>query len=160
MHIPGARVLDLFSGSGALALEALSRGAAHATLVELSPLALKLIQKNIMELGVRDQTELISDSVDKAIERLLKNTARTESRNGETGLFDIVLADPPYGGGWETRLLQDLPWARLLRPEGLFCMEWGLLKSKVSELPPTVPFLVKVREKIYGESVLTTYAKT
>ncbi|MGZ3709275.1 MAG: RsmD family RNA methyltransferase [Bdellovibrionota bacterium] len=73
---------------------------------------------------------------------------------------DLVFADPPYEEGWETRLLGELPWEKLLREGGLFCLEWGVTKSEVSELPESAPFLVKIREKIYGDSVLTTYRRT
>jgi 16S rRNA G966 N2-methylase RsmD len=74
--------------------------------------------------------------------------------------FDLVLADPPYGGGWEKLLLEELPWDQLLVEGGFFCLEWGIQKSqdyKASTLPDEVLQLVKVREKNYGDSVLTSY---
>ena len=77
--------------------------------------------------------------------------------------FDLVLADPPYAEGWEEKLLKELPWAELLARGGRFCLEWGKLKSqnfREGELPERFPFLVKVREKPYGDSVLTTYERT
>src|ERR671912_618066 len=51
LHLPGARVLDLFSGSGALGIEAVSRGAAHADLVEIAPPSLRAIESNLVALG-------------------------------------------------------------------------------------------------------------
>jgi hypothetical protein len=53
--------------------------------------------------------------------------------------------------------LEHVPWKDLLKDGGLFCLEWGSVKSEVSELPDRVGFLVKIREKNYGDSVLTTY---
>lgn len=85
--IPGARVLDLFAGSGGLGLETLSRGARHATFVERSGPALKTLRSNIRKLGAEVETSVVrGDALDFA-ERL------------ERGEYDIVLADPPYGSG-------------------------------------------------------------
>jgi 16S rRNA (guanine966-N2)-methyltransferase len=146
-QIPEARVLDLFAGSGALGFEALSRGAAFVTFIESAKPVVKLIEKNVAELKVADRAEILAESVETAIPRL-----------GKRGLYDIVLADPPYAGGWEEKLLA-MDWTRLLNPDGLFCLEWGTQKSKVAELPEKAPFLVKIREKNYGDSVLTTYQR-
>ncbi|MEK6578675.1 MAG: 16S rRNA (guanine(966)-N(2))-methyltransferase RsmD [Bdellovibrionota bacterium] len=143
-----SRVLDLFSGSGALGFEALSRGALEVVFIEDSRQAITLILENARSLGVSDRIKLITESVDQAWETLAK-----------MGPFDVVLADPPYSAHWEKRLLGEAPWQRLLAPDGLFCLEWGRVKSKEEVMPDELPFLVKVREKIYGDSVLTTYRK-
>lgn len=146
--IPDAKVLDLFAGSGALGFEALSRGAASVVFVEDSRSVLKLLEKNVAELGVGDRAKVIGDSMERVGKRL-----------GGMGPFDLVLADPPYAADWEMKLLKLLPWNEILAPGGHFCLEWGTQKSKVAELPERVPFLVKVREKNYGDSVLTTYQR-
>ncbi len=81
--IEGARVLDLFAGTGALGLEALSRGAAHVTFVDNGRTAQRIIGQNIVKLKVRDQTDL----------------SRRDARHlpGRTGApFDLVFIDPPY----------------------------------------------------------------
>lgn len=77
------RVLDAFAGSGALGIEAVSRGAAHATLVESDRRALAVVRDNVRDLGLRDRTTVI----DGTAERLARRTG--------TGC-DIVLLDPPY----------------------------------------------------------------
>ena len=148
MLVPDARVLDLFSGSGSLAFEALSRGAELAVAVETAKPALKLIAKNADTLGVKDRLVIIDQAVEKCWEALKQHAP-----------FHVVLADPPYVGGWETRLLNELPWGELLAEDGLFCLEWGLQKSRADSLPDELPFLVKVREKTYGDSVLTTFRR-
>jgi 16S rRNA (guanine966-N2)-methyltransferase len=148
MSIPDAKVLDLFAGSGALGFEALSRGAASVVFVEEARSVLKLLEGNVAELAVADRLEIIGDSVARAGKRLEGYPP-----------FDIVLADPPYAADWELKLLNDFRWNELLAPGGYFCLEWGTQKSQVSELPERVPFLVKVREKNYGDSVLTTYQR-
>jgi 16S rRNA (guanine966-N2)-methyltransferase len=147
--IADAKVLDLFGGSGALGFEALSRGAGSVVFVEDSRVAVKLIEKNAATLRCEDRVRIIADSV-----------AHLMKRVKGLGPFDLVLADPPYAEGWETKLLEDMDWSELLAPEGVFCLEWGTQKSRVDSLPDETPSLVKVREKNYGDSVLTTYQRS
>jgi 16S rRNA (guanine(966)-N(2))-methyltransferase RsmD len=146
--IPQAKVLDLFAGSGALGFEALSRGAEHVTFVEMDRSAIRVLEKNIETLKVQQQVVVVNDSVDSSVSRIRS-----------LGPFDLILADPPYEGGWETKLLNTLPWRELLTEEGIFCLEWGVQKSIVSELPDELPDLIKVREKNYGDSMLSTFQK-
>jgi 16S rRNA (guanine966-N2)-methyltransferase len=150
--IPEAKVLDLFAGSGALGFESLSRGASFVTFVENSRAAIKTIGENARELKVLDRIEILSESVDKVTAQLL----------GKRSPFDVVLADPPYVDGWEMKMLEELkwPWEELLSEGGMFCLEWGNQKSQVDSLPDKTGFLVKVREKNYGDSVLTTYTRS
>ncbi len=82
-RLPGARVLDLFAGSGALAVEALSRGAAHATLVERARPALSAIDRNLQIAGVADRAEVVAGELPAALDRVAP-------------AFDVVLLDPPY----------------------------------------------------------------
>ncbi len=77
-------VLDLFSGSGALGLEALSRGAGHVTFVENARGALRVIEANIEQLGVAESCTLVADDVFRYLDRA-------------PGLFSFAVADPPYG---------------------------------------------------------------
>src|SRR6185312_2304996 len=83
-ELTGARVLDLYAGSGALGLEALSRGAASADFVELSPVSLQALQANIAALGAGDRTRIHRAEALRFAQRL------------SAGQFDIALADPPY----------------------------------------------------------------
>ena len=150
MQVPDACVLDLFAGSGSLGFEALSRGAEKVVFAENSKGALKLLEKNIAILGVEDRVEIVS-------EPLL--TSAAIARIAESAPFQIILADPPYSDGWELKLLENLPFETWLSAAGLFCIEWGTQKSQVDLLPERVPFLVKTREKVYGDSVLTTFTR-
>jgi 16S rRNA (guanine966-N2)-methyltransferase len=84
----GARVLDLFAGTGALAIEALSRGAAHATLVERSARFIPIIRDNLAHTHFADQATLIHADAYVQVRKL--------DAAGEQ--FDLVLADPPYAG--------------------------------------------------------------
>ena len=91
--IAGARVLDLFAGTGALGLEALSRGAAEVTFVENGRVAQGLISQNIDKLRVQDKT------------RLIRRDA-TSLGPCEADAFDLVFLDPPYGKGMGTKALE------------------------------------------------------
>jgi 16S rRNA (guanine966-N2)-methyltransferase len=91
--VAGARVLDLYAGSGALGLEAVSRGAERAVCVETAPAALAALSANIAMLGVAAQVRVVRQDA-------LRYLARVRSAE-----FDIVLADPPYALGVESQLL-------------------------------------------------------
>jgi 16S rRNA (guanine966-N2)-methyltransferase len=83
-RIPGARVVDLCAGSGALGLEALSRGAEHATFVEIDPRVRRVLHENIAFLGAEDRAVVIGQDACRFVEGLAAHT------------FDLALADPPY----------------------------------------------------------------
>ncbi len=107
--VDGASVLDLFAGSGAMGLEALSRGAASAVFVENDRDACRTIERNVGKLRVRGASVLCRDAFQAlAVER------RT---------FDLVLCDPPYGFGGRDRLAPYL--VRVLAPDGLLVFETG-----------------------------------
>jgi 16S rRNA (guanine966-N2)-methyltransferase len=106
--IQGARVLDLYAGSGALGLEALSRGAESATFVELSQASLAALRSNIDSLGVGPRT---------AVYRA--DAFRYAGRLGAAA-FDLALADPPYTADAAARLValfREVPFARILSVE-------------------------------------------
>lgn len=144
--VPEARVLDLFSGSGALGFEALSRGALSVTFVESQREAIQCLRLNAAELGVESQIQIFQQDVWSWL------------KTSTFSPFDLIFADPPYSKGFEERLLQECPWSRILAPNGRFCLEWSPQKGAQTELPQAVGGLIKVREKPYGETVLSTYA--
>jgi 16S rRNA (guanine966-N2)-methyltransferase len=108
--LDGARVLDLFAGSGSLGIEALSRGAAHATFVEQAHQAAGFIELNLRTLGCTGSA------------LVLESDALGFIRSGE-GPFDLIFADPPYGFG-RTPEIPELIFSRgILRPAGLLLIE-------------------------------------
>ena len=149
MLVPGSRVLDLFAGSGSLGFEALSRGAAAVVAVETARPALSVLQGNAKILQLEPaEYRWLAHPVEECWQDALRD-----------GPFDIVMADPPYADGWELNLLNETPLEKILVPEGVFVLEWGLVKSKIEILPDETPLLVKIREKLYGDSGLTTYRR-
>jgi 16S rRNA (guanine966-N2)-methyltransferase len=103
-----ARVLDLFAGSGALGLEALSRGAASATFVELAPASLEALRGNIEALGVGPRTAVHRGDALRFVQGL------------EAGSYDVAFADPPYTTDAADRLVahfRQRPFARILSVE-------------------------------------------
>ena len=136
-EIEGARVLDLFAGSGSLALEALSRGADSAVLVEKDRIAAKIIQKNIDMLGVADKAKVV------------KSTVFNWLHTVETEAFDVIFADPPYHDPQFSTISQAF---RLLKPGALMVLSHpgkGEVPSKTG--------VVVVDNRSYGNLNLTLY---
>lgn len=107
-HLQGARVLDLFAGTGALGLEAMSRGARFADFVEDRPTSLHALRANVAALHVREKT------------RIFKKDALPFASGLEAGAYDVAFADPPYGSRMLDRLIetwQRKPFAAILTVE-------------------------------------------
>ena len=108
IDLDGAAVLDLFAGSGALGIEALSRGAAAAIFVEQEQAARRALAANIERCALAGRAQVVSQSVRSALARLAKEGRR----------FDGVLMDPPYGQDLAAQALGLLAGGALLRPGG------------------------------------------
>jgi 16S rRNA (guanine966-N2)-methyltransferase len=142
--VEGARVLDLYAGTGALALEALSRGAESAILVESSREAIAVIRANIDALGVARQASLVPGDAHRALARLAR-----------AGPFDLVLADPPWAlveSGEPTRALAELATAGALRASA-----WVVLEHAARTFPPDAAPLTPLETRRYGDTALTFY---
>ena len=148
--VKGSRVLDLFAGSGALGLEALSRGGIQAVLVERSLPARRIIRKNIERLDLVDRAELLAMDYAAALKKL--------SRRGES--FDLVLADPPYstlvdpGGDRLEKILSLLDSYDTVSATGLFILE-HFIKARDLILPNGWS---RLRRLCYGQTCLTIYS--
>lgn len=119
--VEGFRVADLFAGSGALGLEALSRGAAELVTVERAGGSLSVLRENVAALGLGPEVRIMR-----------RDLARGFGFLRDLGPFDLILADPPYGRGWLPALLAGLP-REALAPEGRLAVETALGE----EGPPT-----------------------
>src|SRR5690349_3938253 len=119
--LSGAILLDVFSGTGALAIEALSRGAYRATCIELEKRALDTLRANVRGLDLGERVRVVGDDYHKALARL----ASTPTASGRQRRFDGVFIDPPYGKGLALDALADLAALDLVRPGGWVTVEIG-----------------------------------
>jgi 16S rRNA (guanine(966)-N(2))-methyltransferase RsmD len=142
--LDGVRVVDLFAGSGALGIEALSRGAAHVDFVERERAARAVLERNLQELGLTDRATLWTLELPRGLTRLGDALAHA----------DLVLADPPYGGALARATLVTLSHAPL--GEGARIVVEHHAKDA---LPEREGALVRVRERRYGETVVGTWRR-
>ena len=149
-RVEGARLLDLFAGSGALGIEALSRGAAHVTFVERSNFCVRAIEQNLKTLLGRcawESSTLLKADVLSAIPKLAAKKKQ----------FSLTLLDPPYGEDLARKTLIALCRGAIVSQSG-----WVVAESdKRDPLPPAFEEsgsrLVMQRIETYGDTVLTFY---
>jgi len=138
-RIQGARVLDGYAGTGAVGIEAISRGASHVTFVESDPRAVRLVERNLGRCAVTDRYAIIRA-------RFADAAARWSA-----GTFDLVLLDPPYGPDELTRALNAA--APLVAPDGLLVIE----HARRDDAPADEASITKVRDIVSGDSTLSLY---
>lgn len=144
----GARVLDLFAGTGSLGIEALSRGADRAVLVERDRAALRVLRENLESTGFTAQAEVWPRDV-------LSVLADAGCREVEkAGAFDLVFVDPPYGSGLAEVVVRRLGESGCLAPEAVVVAE----HSNHQALPDRAGTLVLRRRQRYGETVVSFYS--
>jgi 16S rRNA (guanine(966)-N(2))-methyltransferase RsmD len=141
-RIAGARVLDGFAGTGAIGIEALSRGAAHVTFVDRDPRALALVEENLRRCRVSDRYAIIRAAYGPAATRRL-----------ELAGFDLILLDPPYDGAGLDAIVAE--GADLLAPDGLLVVE----HARRGAAPASAGGLARVRQVASGDSMLSFYAR-
>jgi 16S rRNA (guanine966-N2)-methyltransferase len=140
--LQGVRVLDLYAGSGALGIEALSRGAAHGVFVERAAGAIETLRRNLAQLGLHDRTRVLRSEVRSAIRML--------GRRGES--YALIVMDPPYASGEAERAMIAVVEAGILAAGGTL-----LLESSRRNLPGEVAGLVKLDERRYGDTVMLRF---
>ena len=142
-RVVDARVLDLFAGTGALALEALSRGAASAVLVDRTTHA--ILAENAARTKLAGRAEIRRGDVYAVAAEL--------AREGRT--FDLIFADPPYAHGDNARVLEAAGRGALLAAGGLLVLEQGAGE----EIVPQAGALRMMRERRYGAARICFYAE-
>lgn len=141
--LPGGRVLDLFAGTGALGIEALSRGAAHVTFVEHSLPALRLIAENLAAVGAGSGAAVRREEVG----RMIGVMGRLRER------FDLVLADPPYGKGLAADAVRWIDQAGVVTAGGVLVVE----HDRREELPPGGATIAHEDDRRFGDTMLSFY---
>ncbi|MCK4509852.1 MAG: 16S rRNA (guanine(966)-N(2))-methyltransferase RsmD [Desulfuromonadales bacterium] len=135
------RVLDLFAGSGALAIEALSRGATSACLVDKAPASEKIIRENLNLCQLSDKAKVITRGALQALPEL------------SPGTFDLVFLDPPYSQGLVEDALVEIDRLSILNKDGIICAETGADEI----LPESVGQLQRIDQRRYGTIMISFY---
>jgi 16S rRNA (guanine(966)-N(2))-methyltransferase RsmD len=139
--VDGVAVLDLYAGTGALGIEALSRGAARATFVENGRPALAALRRNLAALGLEGEARVVALPVERAVTTLAAQA------------YDLVLVDPPYAAiGAVPRVIEALAKAGALAHDGRVVVEHA-----ARDAAPPVAGLVARPTRTYGDTALTIY---
>lgn len=142
--IEGARVLDLYAGTGSLGIEALSRGASEAVFVDVSKASLGAISKNLSRLGLRDRTRVL----------MLDARACLRGFESEGASFDLVFLDPPYGSAEIPGILAALASTAAVVPGAQVVVE-----TATRETVPVVAGLHLAFERGYGKTRIAIFEK-
>ena len=140
--LPGAKVLDLFAGTGQLGIEALSRGASSAVFVDERDAACKLIKENLRRTDLSSQAKVVCSDYQKFL-----------LTNGDK--FDIVILDPPYSEVFLENSLKIITEIDILQSGGIIATEYPFGKV----LPQVYSDLFQSKEYKYGKTVLTIFRK-
>ncbi|MCW5892891.1 MAG: 16S rRNA (guanine(966)-N(2))-methyltransferase RsmD [bacterium] len=139
-----ARILDCFAGSGALGIEALSRGARSAIFVESVPAAARVLRSNVVASGLAERSRVMTMPMTRAVRAL-----------GREGVVvDGVLADPPYGEHLVQQLLDEIERAGVLAEDG-----WIAVEHAADEPPVPGPGLALVASRRHGRTTLSLLAR-
>ena len=144
-RIPAGRLLDLCAGTGAVGLEALSRGAAHVTFVERDPAALASLRENLQSLHLQERAAVMTGDVEAALARLRDAGTR----------FDGVFLDPPYDSDLALRCIEMLAPGHLLSDNAVLIAQ----AFHKTLLPERSGVLRQQWRRRYGESSLTLYTR-
>jgi 16S rRNA (guanine966-N2)-methyltransferase len=135
-------VLDLYAGTGALGLEALSRGAARAVMVERDRAMLKVLARNVADLGMSERVSIVAGDAAALLAGRVGGLAR--------GSVGLALVDPPYGSGAQGPTLEALgPW---LSPEAVVALEHAS-----RDAPPDAAGLVRTDTRRWGDTAVSFY---
>lgn len=144
--LAGARFIDVCSGTGAVGIEAISNGAAHATFVDVESKSVRLLHQNADSLGLRQEVSIVKGDAEAYVTGLLGSE------------FDILFADPPFESGLQERLLMAL--AEHLRGEAEGCiiiMEHASRQPIGEQYAGPAVMLDRYKERRYGDITMTFF---
>mgnify|MGYP004589273147 CR=1 FL=1 len=139
--VAGSSVLDLFGGSGALSLEALSRGADRALIIDSSKSSIDIINKNVSLTGFEEKAEILCTDA----KSFISDTKRK---------FDIIFLDPPYNKGFVLPVLKTISEKELLTADGI-----AVLESDFCDDHGDIPGLEILKQRKYGRTFITIYKR-
>lgn len=138
-----AMVLDLFAGSGALGIEALSRDAAFAVFIDKSLESYQVIKENLRITGLSDRAEVYRNDMSKALELL----------NKQGKVFSLIFSDPPYMQGLAEKSLMKVHELKLVAPGGIMLVE----HSRRESLDDAIGDFILSRRQQYGDTLISIY---
>ncbi len=142
-YVPDSRCLDLFAGTGAIGVEALSRGAQWVTFVECASHMVRVIHSNLDVTGLAHQAEVIQGDVRRVVPALYR----------QEKVFHIVFVDPPYGHGLAPVTLDILSTHKLLASDGTIVAR----HESRQEMPEVFEDLELTRQEKYGDTLISFY---
>ncbi|MCI0427741.1 MAG: 16S rRNA (guanine(966)-N(2))-methyltransferase RsmD [Nitrospiraceae bacterium] len=142
-QVSGGRFLDLYAGTGAVGIEALSRGASTVTFVESDPKAVQLLQKNLRTCQLFDRAQI----------RIGQAATFLKRKDWWGGPFDVLFADPPYADLEELDILIHAWRPGLLSEHAAMIIE----QDSRTELPASIDHAALVRRYVYGDTALYLY---
>jgi 16S rRNA (guanine966-N2)-methyltransferase len=140
--LSGLRVLDLYSGSGALAIEAASRGAQGVVCIERAPRTISCLRENLVALELDTVVRVVAGDVPRVLERLAREAER----------FDLAMIDPPYGSDEPQRTFEALVATAILVPQAMVVLERDRRHPS-----PRVEGLSEIGERRYGDTVVARF---
>ncbi len=139
-EIEDSNFLDLYAGTGAIGIEALSRGASYCVFVDNAPEAQRIIRENLFHTGLAQKARCLALVMPADMSRI-------------TEKFDLIFADPPYDCGQHAAILEAVVACGLLRPDGAIILE----HAKRTPLPEEIAGLTRTKAKHYGDAALSVY---
>lgn len=143
-QIDGAKFLDLYSGTGNIAIEALSRGAKRAVMIEKDKDALRVIIENINNLDLAESCRAYKNDIFRAIEILGRKNEK----------FDIIFLDPPYKENISTKTIEKIFEYKILDENGIIISEHGVYEK----MPEKIEKFVKYDERDYNKKIVSFYS--
>lgn len=142
-HVPGSNFLDLFAGSGAIGIEALSRGAKYSMFIDKNPECIKIIKENLKKANFIEQAEVCLIDYKKAISKLDEN------------MYDIIYIDPPYNKKMGIDAINMISEKNVLTNDGIIVLE----TDTDEPVPDTVGQYEKFNYKRYGRNILSLFRR-
>jgi 16S rRNA (guanine966-N2)-methyltransferase len=142
-HVLGGRFLDLYAGTGAVGIEALSRGATSVTFVESDPKAVRLLRRNLQVCELLDRVQI----------RIEKAAAFLDHKESWGGPYDVLFADPPYAALNELEIVTHAWRPGLLSEHATVIIE----QDSRTEMPTSIDHASLVRRYLYGDTALYLY---
>ena len=144
-RIADADVLDLFAGTGNLGLEALSRGASTAILIDKNIQSIKIMLENAILTKLTGMAVICREDVMQALRRF----------DNEGKAFDLIFCDPPYNLGLGPKVLQTIDTGNVLKDSGILVLE----HSRHEKIPEGLKRIVAYRSEFYGETVVSFFIR-